>query len=180
MRGVTILEMLVTLGLMLVVMVVAAGLFTSYTRVAAFSSVRDRSRVVAEDVLLAVRADLEAAQQVALPAPSQLDVVRIDHGLPNRLQPVATGNWLTRSGNFLMKVEYRKVGNDLLRSIVVPASGGSRVDATLAHEVLGFEVLPSPDPDTLGLYRVRITVQGDRHNLLRVAETWVARMTYLP
>lgn len=176
--GASLLEMLVTMGLMLVAIVVAGGLFTNYSRVSAFSAVRDQARRSSEDALAAMREDIEAAHSLT-PGTNSLDLVRIDHSLPHRFDPSA-GDWVVRSlTQFRSRVEYRLVGDTLVRSSLPPAPN-PRVDSILAYDVHGFRVSLSTDPEVLELYTVELTLAGDRHGLLRTSQTSIARMTYLP
>lgn len=179
-RGATLLEMLVTLALILVVIVVAGGLFTSYSRISASRGVRDRARQSAEDVLAVLRDDLEAAHKVTLNAPDDFELVRINHAMPGRLLRVPDDkDWIVESQKFTTRVRYHRVQDALVRS-VLPQAPEVAVDSVLAHDIVGFRVEPSADPEMDELYQVRVTVQGDRTMPLILAETAIARMTYLP
>ena len=172
--------MLVTLALILVVIVVAGGLFTSYSRLSASRGVRDRARQSAEDVIAVLRDDLEAAHSVQLTAPDDFQLVRINHGVAGRLRPVdESKDWIVESQAFTTRVRYHRVQDALVRS-VLPQAPEVAVDSVLAHDIAGFSLAPSADPEVDELYQVRITVQGDRTMPLIVAETSIARMTYLP
>ncbi|MFN8608413.1 MAG: type II secretion system protein [Vulcanimicrobiota bacterium] len=179
-RGVTLLEMLVTMALILVVIVVAGGLFTNYSRLSNFRSLRDRARHAGEDALLVMREDIESARSLNIPGNGQLKVVRVDHAIPNRLAPVAVGdNWWAHSQDFLMTVHYHLDGDALVRT-TQPNTVDPQVDAVLAHEVVGMNVSLAADPEVQDLYTVRLGMRGDRSSLLLTIETDVARMTYLP
>ncbi len=179
-RGASLLELLVTLALILVVIVVAGGLFTTYSRLSSARGVRDRARQSADDVILALRDDLEAAHRLDFAAADDFQLVRIHHGMAGRLQPVdPSKDWIVESQAFNARIRYHKVNNTLVRSLLA-ADGQPPADSVLAHDIAGFSLTPSPDPEVKELYQLRVTVQGDRTMPLIVAETSIARMTYLP
>ncbi len=179
-RGVSLLEMLVTLALILVVIVVAGGLFTTYSRLSQSRGLRDRARQSAEDVIACLRDDLEAAHSLTFAAPDDFEIVRINHAVTGRFYAVDKGkNWTVESQAFTAKIRYHKVNDTVVRS-VTPKSIDPPTESVLAHDVAGFSLSPSPDSEMDNLYNLRVTVQGDRTKPLIVAETSLARMTYLP
>ena len=170
--GLTLIEAMMTMALILVLLGLISGISSGYGNMFRFSASKDQTLQAAQMGLDTIRTELCQATRVLEPpgaSPgSWIKFEKVNPGvarLPLSPQPAS---WNPTNPAFLVTVEYRVVDETLIRETVQPGATSRQV---IASGVKGLGVQLQSD----GSYRISLQVEEQRRpvTLVTAALSWV-------
>ncbi|MBX3169338.1 MAG: hypothetical protein KF760_18200 [Candidatus Eremiobacteraeota bacterium] len=159
--GFSVLEALMTLGLICLVLSILGSLFSSYSRLLLRQGDRQKSLLGCQVAVDTIRRDLVSCISFSIPTPETLHVEQIDplvsSRLPRPLPDSAPADWRPHLNEERLKIDYRLARGSVLRKII--RGGGSNFEENVTDEVDGLDF----DLTTNGTLRVTATalIQGN-------------------
>ena len=152
-RAFTILESLMTAGLLAVVFAFVATLASQYNRITTGAGSKDAILESSSIALEWLRSDIEACESRLADGPYQLHLSRVDPVDTTRMDPVIPGVWKPFKNVHCIKVGYRFDGLGLMRDV---NKGGAIESCLVTTGIRGLTYTPNDD---LGLITVHLGFQ---------------------
>jgi len=140
-RGFTVLEALMSLGLICLVLSILGTLLMSYSRILMRQGDHQKSLLGCQVAVESVRRDVGSAIAFSVPSSDQLHIEQIDPLVTSRLPlPVPdppAASWRPHPSGDRIKIDYRLVGTSVLRKVTL--SGGATFEDNVTDEVDGLD-----------------------------------------
>ena len=167
--GFTIIESLVSLGLIALVLSILGSLFMSYAALNRNSGDREKTILGCQVTAESVRRDASSSLRVQIPSSSELHLEQIDPLVSSRLPdpvPATPGSFRPHEVSHRLKIDYRLEGDQVMRKLTY--SGGAVFDESVTSDVdgLSFDLLSNGNLEVIATANINGLIHSWRMEVL--------------